>query len=161
MHTHIHGLQLTFHEVTPSFIYYREGTLFSWRIMSRLSDYYKIISSQEHKGSLLHFHQSPPLIPRGIKSLWKSTYTVDHKTDYFEFPEMEMWRRTQRSKNIKLYTWAVPAQAWPRTVQFCSHRVEALHHRSSTNTCHPKLSWNLWLSLGITVNYYSTLLTLV
>ena len=22
----------------------------------------------------------------------------------------------------------------------CSHRVEALHHRSSTNTCHPKLS---------------------
>ena len=29
---------------------------------------------------------------------------------------------TQRSKNVKLYTWAVPAQVSPRAVQCCSHK---------------------------------------
>ena len=56
------------------------------------------------------------------RALGRVLHTVDCQTHCLQFPAMEMWRLIQRSKNIKLYTRAVPAQVSPRAVQCCSHK---------------------------------------
>ena len=59
------------------------------------------IYSQEHKGSLLHFQQAPSFTPRGSKSLWKSpSYCTLQNRLCIDFTEIEIWRLTQRNKNV-------------------------------------------------------------
>ena len=49
------------------------------------------------------------------------SHSILQNTLFIDFTEIEVWRSlTQRSKNVKLYTKAVPAQVWPRAVQSCS-----------------------------------------
>ena len=96
---------------------YREGTLFSWRIMS------KMIRSQEHNDSLLHFQHalhSPQealiiiyrrsLMQRVVKQTLIRVY-------WHEKPE------AYEEKNVELYTWAAPTQVQPRAAQTSSTRA--------------------------------------